>query len=386
MPTAFPTIYRWLRWPLLLMAMTGLFLLAAWRLTQPNILRWDDTVEYWSAGRLNIIGQNPYDPDLLIRLEREVGRPLKEPLMMWNPPWLLALVMPIALLPYPYARAFWFLLHLSIVFFTSVWVAQEAGFSCPLDRGLAVFIGLSFGPTLYALKIGQVTPLMLLAPVGFAHYFRQKRWIIAGTMAAASLVKPHLLHLFLVAIFLDGLVRQRKTLFKIAFGMALPVTVSAGLATLTNPCVWEQYIYALIHYPPRNWATPTLGGFLRWLLGANHFWLQFLPSVLGVFWMFLYWYRHRSDWQWEQHLPLLVMVSVVTTAYGWNFDSPVMLVALIPVLLRLLKAWKRPAVLALLTTYLIADAVHLVTTFEQFFYFWMPLFFLGWYLLAKRVM
>jgi integrase len=81
-----PGIYRWLRWPLLLLAATGLVFLAAWRLTRPDVLQWDDTVEYWAAGRLNARGQNPYAPEALHRLERQAGRPLEEPLMMWNPP------------------------------------------------------------------------------------------------------------------------------------------------------------------------------------------------------------------------------------------------------------------------------------------------------------
>ncbi|MGC8946271.1 MAG: hypothetical protein ACP5N6_08970, partial [Anaerolineae bacterium] len=67
------SIYRGLRWPLLLLAVTGLLLFAAWRLTRPDIIRWDDTVEYWAAGRLNATGQNPYDPHLLLRLTLTSG-------------------------------------------------------------------------------------------------------------------------------------------------------------------------------------------------------------------------------------------------------------------------------------------------------------------------
>ena len=262
-----PGIYRWLRWPLLLLAVTGLLFFAAWRLTQPDVLQWDDTVEYWAAGRLNARGQNPYAPEALHRLERQAGRPLEEPLMMWNPPWLLALAMPLGLLPYPAARVLWFLLHLAVVFFASLLIGKETGAPSPARQGLAILLGFSFGPTLHALKAGQITPLMLLAPLGFLACFRRQRWGMAGAMAALGLIK--------------------------------------------------------------------------------------------------------RVWQWEQHIPLLVLISATTAAYGWTFDLLVMLIALIPALIRLVEIRRHPAAVALLATYLAVDVISLFTSWEQIFYAWM---------------
>ncbi len=379
----FLSLYRWLRWPLLLLAGAGLFFFAAWRLTQPDILHGDDAVEYWAAGRLNATGQNPYDPALLLPLEWEAGRPLEDPLMMWNPPWVLALVMPLGLLPYPPARVFWFLIHLSAVFFTSLRMGKEAGPPSLVRQGLAILLGLSFGPTLHALKAGQITPLMLLSLIGFLYHFRRRRWVMAGAMAALGLIKPHLLYLFIIALFLDTLAHRR---WGILLGFVGALALSSALATVANPRVWEQYIGAVTHNPPRDWATPTLGGLLRLFVGIEHSWLQFLPPVLGLLWLLFYWHRHRQGWRWEQHFLLLVLISVTTAAYGWSFDLLVVLVALIPVLLRLLEIRRRPAAMALLAAYLIVDVVSLFTSFVQFFYVWLGPFFLVWYLLAQRTM
>ena len=378
---AFP-LYRWLRWPLLLLAGAGLLFFAAWRLTQPDILYGDDTVEYWAAGRLNVTGQNPYDPTQLLLLERQAGRPLEDPMMMWNPPWLLALVMPLGLLPYPLARAFWFLLHLGIVFFASVWIVKQRGTPSLAKQGLAILFGFSFGPTLYALKAGQVTPLMLLGLVGFLHCFRRRCWTAAGAAAALALIKPHLLYLFLAAVVLDALDHRR---WGVLLGFGSTLALSSGLAMMANPRVWEQYLYAVTHYPPRDWATPTLGGLLRFFLGVEHFWLQFLPPMLGLLWLIFYWDRHRQNWQWERHLPLLVLVSVTTAAYGWSFDLLVVMGAMIPTLIRLLETRHHPMAIALLLAYLVVDAISLFTSFDQFFYGWMGPFLLVWYLLAQRI-
>lgn len=61
--------YGWLRWSLLLIVTICLFFFAAWRLTQPDILQWDDFVAYWAAGRLNAARQDPYNAEALFALE-----------------------------------------------------------------------------------------------------------------------------------------------------------------------------------------------------------------------------------------------------------------------------------------------------------------------------
>src|SRR5713226_8770855 len=62
-----------------------------------SIMPPDDFVEYWAAGRLNAHGQNPYEGEYLLPLEREAGRQTfpvdssgrEAAVMMWNPPWTL---------------------------------------------------------------------------------------------------------------------------------------------------------------------------------------------------------------------------------------------------------------------------------------------------------
>ena len=81
----------------------------------------------------------------------------------------------------------------------------------------------------------------------------------------------------------------------------------------------------------------------------------------------------KRVWQWEQHIPLLVLISATTAAYGWTFDLLVMLIALIPALIRLVEIRRHPAAVALLATYLAVDVISLFTSWEQIFYAWRPL-------------
>ena len=62
------------------------------------------------------------------------------------------------------------------------------------------------------------------------------------------------------------------------------------------------------------------------LLGRDRFWLQFLPPLAGIAWIVPYWHRHRQCWDWLEQLPLLLLVSLLTTSYGaWAFDLVVLL-------------------------------------------------------------
>src|SRR5438045_4488317 len=67
----------------------------------------DDFVEYWAAGRLNADGVNPYDPAAVLREERRAGWQQPEPVMMYNPPWTLALAMLMGTVPLGTARSVW---------------------------------------------------------------------------------------------------------------------------------------------------------------------------------------------------------------------------------------------------------------------------------------
>jgi len=96
--------------------------------------------------------------------------------------------------------------------------------------------------------------------------------------------------------------------------------------------VLSHYWYAAIHYPPTNYAAPAWGTVLRLVFGHERVWLQFAPSVAGALWLFQHFRRKGTTWSWTEQMPLLLLVSLLTTAYGWQFD----LVLLIPAVLRVI--------------------------------------------------
>src|SRR5438876_3343474 len=80
----------------------------------------DDFAEYWAARRLSAAGRNPYAPAEMLQEERRIGWQQPDPDMMYNPPWTLALAMPMGAPSFHTARSIWLPLQL----FVTLWCAS----------------------------------------------------------------------------------------------------------------------------------------------------------------------------------------------------------------------------------------------------------------------
>ena len=70
--------------------------LQIYNLSNRSMLIVNDSLQYWAAARLLIMCGNPYSTDEMLELQRSVGWHDPFPLMMWNPPWTLSIVLPLA--------------------------------------------------------------------------------------------------------------------------------------------------------------------------------------------------------------------------------------------------------------------------------------------------
>jgi hypothetical protein len=354
------------------------------RLTDPSLLRPSDFVEYWSAARLNLAGGNPYGSDELFALQRDYGCPEDRPVMMYNPPWTLPFVMPFGALDYGTGRLAWLLLSLGLVLVCAGAAWRLLG--GPADRRrLAWVLALTFFPTLIALRMGQIAPLMLAGLVGFLYFVRQGRGWAAGLALVPALVKPQLFHLLGLALLLWA-VRERR--WSVLAGSAVGLAATTGLALLPNPHALAQYADVMTHHPPAECLSPTLGAVLRAALGRERFWLQFLPPLLGVAWLVPHWLRHRRTWDWQQQLPLVVLVSLLTTSYGaWAFDLVVLLLPVLGTAAALIRGGRRSLAIGALAGYLALNVLALSLNLlgvDGFWFLWMTPAALAAYLALGR--
>src|SRR5262245_33102016 len=142
----------------------------------------DDFVEYWSASRLLLAGKNPYSTEEL----RVLQRPLtgsETPLIMWNPPWALSVLLPFGLLDYSASRWLWLILNLGLLLLSARWLWNRyvQWERTPwLATGTTLLLAVTFLPGPVVLALGQIGTVMLAGIVGFLSLIRRQEYFKAG--------------------------------------------------------------------------------------------------------------------------------------------------------------------------------------------------------------
>ena len=165
-------------------------------------------MEYWAAGRLNLRGDNPYSPEQLGALELQTGRTFQVPVRMWNLPSILPLIMPFGALDFPFSRVLWFLSQVALICFSASYVWRLYGGS-PHLSWVPWLIALSFIPTLFMLKVGQIGTFMLFGIVLFLMFTQRRSWWLAALAMLFMANKPHVLYLVPLAFLLWTLSRRQ---------------------------------------------------------------------------------------------------------------------------------------------------------------------------------
>lgn len=312
--------------------------------TEPRPVPMRDFVEYYAAGVVAVRGGNPYDSNELLPIQREAsGDPeLAQATMMWNPPWALVIVVPLALFPATLSHLLWLGVQLvaTLVSAGMLWRVYQG----PRERSLlAALVALFFGPFFVLMWYGQVGTLCLLGLAGFLYFRTNDRPLSAGAFAALTALKPHLLFAFGLVLILDALVSRagRKALLAGAL-----VMLAAGLtAYAINPEVYRYYSAAgwetssSTHTSPKDYYQPLGSFWLRKALAPDRFTVQFIPTAITAALVAVYWLRRRKTWNWATETPRLIFASVITAAYGaWIFDLVVLLVPVLQATVWLVQA------------------------------------------------
>ena len=337
-----------------------------------------DFIEYWAAGQQLAHHANPYDSQALLARERSAGFPPDAPVMLVrNPPVVLPLLAPLGYLPPRAAELIWCSLLLASLL-ASVWMVSKRH---NRNIGALDMLAVFFGPALCCLLTGQMSMLTLLG-LAFFLFFQQTSPALAGAGLAICLVKPHLLLPFTVVLTL-WTIEQRR--YRILIGAGSALALAATVAYHLDPNAWSECAALMRESRADLVPLPCLSGVLRRSLYPGAMWLQYLPATLGCIWAFVYYRRHRLDWDWTTHGSLVTLVSVIVAPYSWFTDQ----VVLIPALLHALYVTSsRPLIAALA----LASALTGLTIFgggtwmlHSPWLLWTAPFWLGWYLLATRL-
>jgi hypothetical protein len=364
----------------------ALLLLALWLGAQEGglKLRQSDFVRFWIAGRLFLSGTNPYSLPDVLRLGADLHlSPNPRGWMLFNPPIALTVLGPFALLPFTIAGVIWFGLQFAAVFLSSFWLWRI--YRGPdRFRWLAVALPGTFLPIYAALVDCQMTPLVLLGIVAFLYFTGKRAFSFAGAALALLALKPQLCLTFEFVLLLWCL-RERKWKLLAALAAATAILL---LPVCFRPVLISQYREVI----PRIWedAAPAWGGVLRAAFGYQRVWLQYLPLVPGLTWAALYWKKYRSSWDWQQRLPMLLLVGFITAPYAWTYDEVILLPVFIAAAVYLVAAPDRRLAKRVFGFYLLVNlamfALNILGSRDIWFLWNLPVWLLAYMLLGRHSM
>jgi hypothetical protein len=312
-------------WLFVLICCAPLLALRASLLFTPHAIY--DFIFYWAAGHLFLTGGHPYSEAAMRAIVLSYGGNPAWPVMTFCPPWGMPVAGVMATLPFALAQKIWFVVSLALDCFSAIglWAYFGGEFR---KAWIAILIAATFIPMGGAEFVGQITPLMLACLTAFLLLLESRHNFAAGLVLLGFGFKPHLLYLVFLAV-LFWIIKTRA--WTLVAGAILSYGAATSVALLSNSHTLD-YLHHTVGAALK--VSCGLGGALRSVFGEQHIWLQFLPCCLGALWFVYYWIKEQSRWQWQIHLPLLLIVSVSTSPYCWNHDFILILPALMALAVR----------------------------------------------------
>jgi len=345
-----------------------------------------DSIQYWAAGQLLIHRQNPYDVQKTVELEWNEGYTQTRPVLVRTPPWSLFLFLPLGL-----TNAFWgWLLWMAVsvaALIAAMRLSRKMFGQDEKLRPVFLMVGYLFAPVLACLEAAQIGFVLLIGIVLFLEW-EEKKPFLAGAALVLPFAKPHLLVFFWLAFFLWILWRRK---FAVAAGFISAVVAATILALISDPAAFQHYREFLRSAAIEGEFIPTVSGVLRLMFFRLYFRAQFVPTLLGLLWSMWFCWKNMAKWSWRDHGLTLMVVSILTTPYGWLTDEVVLLPAMLFAAMCIfggvgkLRVTTRMALAVFglmnwLMLLLIASHIPLQTGI----YFWSSLLWFGWYLYGRR--
>jgi hypothetical protein len=199
-----------------------------------NIAGARDFVVYWATGQQLAHHANPYDPESMGRIERSAGLAAGYGVLyMRNPPWGLALALPLGFIGLRIGALLWSMVLIACLAASvrMLWLMQGR------PRNQLHWLALSFAPALVCLIIGQTSLFALLGLVLFLR-LHGTRPFLAGMSLWLCGLKPHLFVPF--AVVLLAWIAVSKS-FKIFAGASVAMAASCALTDWIDPRAWAEY-------------------------------------------------------------------------------------------------------------------------------------------------
>jgi Glycosyltransferase family 87 len=241
------------------------------------IMPWEkmfpDFITYWTAAKIIASGQNPYDVELQIRIQRDYGwdkatngRGVLDFLPYYYPPWFgmaCTLFLPLG---YAAGKAAWFFVNLELLFLTGFLLRDVVD---GLPRSIPLVAVPLFFLSGLALIVGQ-TSILIVFLIAVSWRLLERRWDwAAGVVLALLTTKPQLTVILVLALLIWSARRRR---FRVVQGFAIALAALALAGALIVPSWPIQMLEATRRTPPPTEYYSWLGA--TWFLVLKTFGLR----------------------------------------------------------------------------------------------------------------
>lgn len=333
-----------------------------------------DFICYWATGQQLAHHADPYDGQAILQIERSIGYRASSPFFMSEPPTAFFVALPLGFLSAKTGAVLWSLAIVAslMVSIRLLWILNGR----PPDR--LHLVGYLFPPALACLLAGH-TGIFLLFGVVLFLYFHDSKPYLAGAALIVLALKPQLF-LPLDVVLLLWVVAGKR--FRIAAGALIAIALSIIFPLVLDRSAWSHYAQMSAEQLDDQIA-PTVSFLFQMLLAQNHLWVQYIPTAVACAWAARHYLNSHARWDWQNDMPLLLLVSIMTSPNAWFTDEAIVLPAILYGLYRTSNARRS------LIPYCCVAGVALIEVFANVdinsgLYIWTaPAWFL-WYLLASR--
>ena len=340
----------------------------------PKFIHSGDFLAYWSASYLLGRGENFADPQLILETEQiHRGRKQAYPLMTWNPPWLLVLLLPYTFVPLTRAIWLWFWTSLAMLLTGTLLLWRILAQKPKTSRlmWIAALVTIIYVPVLLTLMMGQINTLVFFGLALFLYFEEQDKPFAAGASLALTLVKPHLVYIALPLILLA---MWKKRRLNVIVGLASATLFLTAVALFLRPTLMQDYLTAIGNSRLLFFHPATLSGFLTGAFGWQ--WSKFillltLPTAIAL------WFHWRDYIDLYTLTSMSLLASLISSPFGWSYDFVVLLIPILQMVVWLIEhEYSRWRTSIFATLLIIINAISYIQRFtgaNEMYYFWMPI-------------
>ncbi len=279
-----------------------------------------DFICYWAAGQRLVHHSDPYDGQGILQIEKSIGYKASSPFFMSEPPTAFFLVLPLGFLSGKAGAVLWSLAIIACLMASIrlLWILNGR----PPDR--LHLVGYLFPPGLACLLAGHTGIFVLFGVVLFL-YFHDSKPYLAGAALIVLALKPQLFFPFDLVLVLWVVACKR---FRIAIGALTAIALSIILSLVLDHSAWSHYAQMRAEQIDDQIA-PTTSLVFQALLAQNHPWVQFIPTAVACAWAARRYLNNHVRWDWQNDIPLLLLVSVMTSPDAWFTDEAIVLPAIL---------------------------------------------------------